>query len=80
MVREKPGIGVKNWSYPQSDMVLNFAHSSPHQNISTELSYGKRAVHAGSLPGNRSSLVWGTKAGRGCNETPQSRSKSWAGS
>ena len=34
-LRETSGIGVRNWSYPQSAMVLNFAHSLPHQNIST---------------------------------------------
>lgn len=35
-LRETSGITVRNWSYPQSAMVLNFAHSLPHQNISTE--------------------------------------------
>ena len=35
-LRETVGIDVKKWSYPQSAMVLNFAHTLPHQNISTE--------------------------------------------
>jgi 2-polyprenyl-6-methoxyphenol hydroxylase-like FAD-dependent oxidoreductase len=35
-LRETIGIDTRNWSYPQSAMVLNFAHSLPHENISTE--------------------------------------------
>jgi 2-octaprenyl-6-methoxyphenol hydroxylase len=58
MVRESAGIGVKTWSYPQSAMVLNFAHSSPHQNISTEFHTESGPFTQVPLPGNRSSLVW----------------------
>jgi 2-octaprenyl-6-methoxyphenol hydroxylase len=58
MVRESAGIGVKSWSYPQSAMVLNFAHSSAHQNISTEFHTESGPLTQVPLPGNRSSLVW----------------------
>ncbi|MBB5572500.1 MULTISPECIES: UbiH/UbiF family hydroxylase [Rhizobium] len=58
MVRETVGIKVKTWSYPQSAMVLNFAHSLPHQNISTEFHTESGPFTQVPLPGNRSSLVW----------------------
>ena len=58
MVRETLGIKVKSWSYPQSAMVLNFAHSLPHQNISTEFHTESGPFTQVPLPGNRSSLVW----------------------
>lgn len=58
MVRETLGIKVKGWSYPQSGMVLNFAHSLPHQNISTEFHTESGPFTQVPLPGNRSSLVW----------------------
>ncbi|MBB3133971.1 2-octaprenyl-6-methoxyphenol hydroxylase [Rhizobium pisi] len=57
-LRETSGIGVRNWSYPQSAMVLNFAHSLPHQNISTEFHTKHGPFTQVPLPGNRSSLVW----------------------
>ncbi|MGZ9719274.1 UbiH/UbiF family hydroxylase [Rhizobium miluonense] len=58
MVREILGIKVKGWSYPQSATVLNFAHSLPHQNISTEFHTESGPFTQVPLPGNRSSLVW----------------------
>lgn len=58
MVRETLGIKVKGWSYPQSAMVLNFAHTLPHQNISTEFHTESGPFTQVPLPGNRSSLVW----------------------
>ncbi|AYG59102.1 UbiH/UbiF family hydroxylase [Rhizobium jaguaris] len=58
MVRETVGIKVKRWSYPQSAMVLNFAHSLPHQDISTEFHTESGPFTQVPLPGNRSSLVW----------------------
>jgi 2-octaprenyl-6-methoxyphenol hydroxylase len=57
-LRETAGIDVRNWSYPQSAMVLNFAHSLPHQNISTEFHTKHGPFTQVPLPGNRSSLVW----------------------
>ena len=58
MVRETLDIKVKGWSYPQSAMVLNFAHSLPHQNISTEFHTESGPFTQVPLPGRRSSLVW----------------------
>ncbi len=57
-VREAAGIDVRNWSYPQSAVVLNFAHQVPHQNISTEFHTPDGPFTQVPLPGGRSSLVW----------------------
>ncbi len=57
-LRETAGIDVKTWSYPQSAMVLNFQHSLPHENISTEFHTESGPFTQVPLPGNRSSLVW----------------------
>jgi len=57
-LRETAGIEVRTWSYPQSAMVLNFAHTLPHQNISTEFHTEHGPFTQVPLPGNRSSLVW----------------------
>ncbi|TAV48578.1 UbiH/UbiF family hydroxylase [Rhizobium leguminosarum] len=57
-LRETSGITVRNWSYPQSAMVLNFAHSLPHHNISTEFHTKHGPFTQVPLPGSRSSLVW----------------------
>ncbi len=57
-LRETAGIDVRTWSYPQSAMVLNFAHTLPHQNISTEFHTEHGPFTQVPLPGNRSSLVW----------------------
>ncbi len=58
MVRETLEIKTKGWSYPQSAMVLNFSHSLPHQNISTEFHTESGPFTQVPLPGRRSSLVW----------------------
>lgn len=58
-VREAAGIGVRNWSYPQAAVVLNFSHQRPHQNISTEFHTAHGPFTQVPLPGGlRSSLVW----------------------
>jgi 2-octaprenyl-6-methoxyphenol hydroxylase len=57
-LRETVGIDVRNWSYPQAAMVLNFGHSLPHENISTEFHTESGPFTQVPLPGNRSSLVW----------------------
>ncbi|MBB3591322.1 2-octaprenyl-6-methoxyphenol hydroxylase [Rhizobium sp. BK529] len=57
-LRETAGIDVRTWSYPQSAMVLNFAHTLPHQNTSTEFHTEHGPFTQVPLPGNRSSLVW----------------------
>jgi 2-octaprenyl-6-methoxyphenol hydroxylase len=58
MVREAADIGVRTWSYPQSAMVLNFSHSLPHRNVSTEFHTQSGPFTQVPLPGDRSSLVW----------------------
>ncbi|CAN7574914.1 UbiH/UbiF family hydroxylase [Rhizobium sp. LjRoot98] len=58
-VRAAAGIEVRNWSYPQSALVLNFSHQVPHQNISTEFHTPHGPFTQVPLPGGlRSSLVW----------------------
>jgi 2-octaprenyl-6-methoxyphenol hydroxylase len=58
-VRAAAGIEVRNWSYPQSAVVLNFSHQVAHQNISTEFHTPHGPFTQVPLPGGlRSSLVW----------------------
>lgn len=57
-IRDSAGIGVKAWSYPQSALVLNFAHDRPHGNVSTEFHTESGPFTQVPLPGRRSSLVW----------------------
>ncbi|CAD7029000.1 2-octaprenyl-6-methoxyphenyl hydroxylase [Pseudorhizobium endolithicum] len=57
-VRESAGIGTRRWSYPQSALVLNFTHTLPHGNVSTEFHTPSGPFTQVPLPGNRSSLVW----------------------
>ena len=57
-LREEVGIRVKTWSYPQSALVMNFSHSIPHADTSTEFHTEQGPFTQVPLPGNRSSLVW----------------------
>lgn len=57
-MREAAGIGIRTWAYPQTALVLNFAHSLPHGNTSTEFHTETGPFTQVPLPGNRSSLVW----------------------
>ncbi|GEO83307.1 MULTISPECIES: UbiH/UbiF family hydroxylase [Alphaproteobacteria] len=57
-VRESAGVGVRTWSYPQTAVVLNFAHTVPHRNVSTEFHGESGPFTQVPLPGERSSLVW----------------------
>ncbi|MCM2474774.1 UbiH/UbiF family hydroxylase [Rhizobium sp. CG5] len=56
--RETAGVSVRRWSYPQSALVLNFAHTVPHHNVSTEFHTETGPFTQVPLPGQRSSLVW----------------------
>jgi 2-octaprenyl-6-methoxyphenol hydroxylase len=56
--RESAGVGLRTWSYPQTALVLNFSHSLPHQNISTEFHTESGPFTQVPLPGQHSSLVW----------------------
>ncbi|MBW3098408.1 UbiH/UbiF family hydroxylase [Pseudohoeflea sp. DP4N28-3] len=58
VARQAAGIATRNWSYPQSAIVLNFQHRLPHHNISTEFHRDTGPFTQVPLPGNRSSLVW----------------------
>lgn len=73
MVREAAGIDVRNWSYPQTALVLNFRHSLPHRNVSTEFHTETGPFTQVPLPGNRSSLVWVLKPeeAEACRELPR---------
>jgi len=57
-VREAADIDTFTWSYPQTAVVLNFAHELPHQEVSTEFHTGSGPFTQVPLPGDRSSLVW----------------------
>ncbi len=57
-VREVADIGVRTWSYPQTALVLNFAHTRPHGNVSTEFHTPTGPFTQVPLTGERSSLVW----------------------
>lgn len=58
ITREAAGIDVRKWSYQQSALVLNFAHTLPHGNVSTEFHTESGPFTQVPLPGSRSSLVW----------------------
>lgn len=58
LVREARGIETRTWSYPQTAVVLNFAHERSHENVSTEFHTQQGPFTQVPLPGHRSSLVW----------------------
>lgn len=52
------GIDCRQWNYPQTAVILSFAHEFPHNNISTEFHTEDGPFTQVPLPGNKSSLVW----------------------
>lgn len=56
--REAAGIRTRRWSYPQTAVVLSFAHEVEHENISTEFHTEEGPFTQVPLKGKRSSLVW----------------------
>jgi 2-octaprenyl-6-methoxyphenol hydroxylase len=58
LLRDTAGIEVDTQKYPQTAVVLNFAHERPHDGISTEFHTRTGPFTQVPLPGNRSSLVW----------------------
>ncbi|MGI9366417.1 MAG: UbiH/UbiF family hydroxylase [Rhizobiaceae bacterium] len=61
--RAAAGIDVRQWSYPQTAIVLNFTHSLPHGGVSAEFHTETGPFTQVPLPStkssqNRSSLVW----------------------
>lgn len=59
--REAAGIRASARPYPQSALVLNFAHRSEHGFVSTEFHTETGPFTQVPLPGRRSSLVWVVK-------------------
>lgn len=59
--REAAGIAVRGTTSGQSALVLNFAHSRDHEDISTEFHTEYGPFTQVPLPGRRSSLVWVTR-------------------
>ncbi|MBD8687116.1 MULTISPECIES: UbiH/UbiF family hydroxylase [unclassified Rhizobium] len=57
-VRECAGIRARSWTYPQTAVVLNFSHTRPHGNVSTEFHTPTGPFTQVPLMGDRSSLVW----------------------
>jgi len=58
LCREAAGISVRTWDYEQSALVCTFAHSRPHNGISTEFHRPAGPLTAVPSPGLTSSLVW----------------------
>ncbi|GLU27093.1 UbiH/UbiF family hydroxylase [Brucella sp. NBRC 12950] len=56
--RDAAGIRTRRWSYPQTAVVLSFAHEVEHENISTEFHTEEGPFTQVPLKGKRSSLVW----------------------
>src|SRR5690242_20614682 len=56
--RERAGIGIVSWSYPQRGIVATVQHERPHNGTAYEhfLPSGPFAILP--MTGNRSSLVW----------------------
>ena len=57
-VREAAGIAAHDWRYPQTAIVLNFAHEYPHADTSNEFHTEAGPFTQVPLPGRKSSLVW----------------------
>jgi 2-octaprenyl-6-methoxyphenol hydroxylase len=58
LCRAAAGIATQAHDYPQHALTLNFAHTRPHRNISTEFHTETGPFTLVPLPGLRSSLVW----------------------
>jgi 2-octaprenyl-6-methoxyphenol hydroxylase len=58
ILREAAGIRTNRWSYDQSALVTSFAHTGPHDGISTEYHKGAGPFTTVPMPGNRSAIVW----------------------
>ena len=58
LCRESAGITTRSWSYPQAAVVTTFAHSRPHDGVSSELHRRAGPLTIVPMPGNVSSLVW----------------------
>ncbi len=57
-VRRLAGLGEREWSYPQQALVLNFKHTQPHDDASTEFHTPEGPFTFVPLESRRCSLVW----------------------
>lgn len=55
--RKAAGIAMRRHDYPQTALTVNFSHSRPHEQTSTEFHTGTGPFTIVPLPGRRSSLV-----------------------
>jgi 2-octaprenyl-6-methoxyphenol hydroxylase len=58
VIRTAVGIETEDWRYDQAALVVNFGHTLPHEDTSTEFHTETGPFTIVPLPGNRSSLVW----------------------
>ncbi len=58
ILRTAAGIAAREWSFAQSALVTRFAHSRPHEYVSTEWHKRGGPFTTVPLPGNSSALVW----------------------
>ena len=58
VVRKASGITMRDWSYPQTAIVLNFKHGLPHDDVSTEFHTNSGPFTIVPLGPGLSSLVW----------------------
>ena len=58
ILRTAAGIATNRWSYDQTALATSFAHSGPHDGISTEYHKGAGPFTTVPMPGRQSALVW----------------------
>ena len=58
LLREAAHIRTNRWAYEQTALATSFAHSGPHDGISTEYHKSAGPFTTVPMPGNRSALVW----------------------
>ena len=64
-LRKSAGIGMAHWSYDQVAIGAVFAHSGPHNDMSTECHKQDGPLTTVPMPDNHSSLVWMMRPERG---------------
>ncbi len=77
-LRKSAGIGIAQWSYDQVAIGAVFAHSGPHNDMSTECHKQDGPLTTVPMPDNHSSLVWMVRPERG-KELMSLSAKSFAG-
>jgi 2-octaprenyl-6-methoxyphenol hydroxylase len=58
LLRDAAGIRTNRWAYDQTALATSFAHSGPHDGVSTEHHKQAGPFTTVPMPGNRSALVW----------------------